>query len=454
MAVASGALSAWLKAQRPQAGGLLRAAVAAGTLGGILIILQAWLLALVVNAVLFENASLGEVLPWMLWMLPLFALRALATWASEQLAFEGAARVKTHLRRHLFRHIQNLGPVTLAGTSGGDLASSLADGVEALEGYYARFIPAMSLVALVPLAILVVVFPTDWLSGVVMLVTAPLIPIFMMLIGKGAEHLNQRQWRQLARMSAHFLDVIRGLTTLKLFNASRAEAELVARVSDDYRVSTMKVLRVAFLSSAVLEFFSTVSIAIVAVLIGFRLLEGEMPFLAGFFVLLLAPEYYLPLRNMGTHYHARMEAVGAAERMVEILALQPPGQAEETAQVPARPWRLAFDEVHVSYGERQALKGLDLSLAAGETLALVGPSGAGKSTLVNLLLGFIRPSAGHVRINETPLDAIRNEQWHQHLAWVPQNPHLFHGTLLDNIRLGVPDADMASVVRAAHQARA
>ena len=212
-----------------------------------------------------------------------------------------------------------MGPAYLKGERSGEMVNTLVDGVEALENYYAKYLPAMSLVVFIPLSILVFVFPIDWISGLVMLGTAPLIPFFMILIGKGTESLNKKQWRELARMSAHFLDMIQGLTTLKIFNASRHEADLISRVSDEYRRSTMSVLRVAFLSSLVLEFLATVSIAIVAVLIGFRLFYAEMDFLYGFFVLLLAPEFYLPLRNMGTHYHARLEAIGAAEKMLEIL---------------------------------------------------------------------------------------------------------------------------------------
>ncbi|HYQ71373.1 MAG TPA: ABC transporter transmembrane domain-containing protein, partial [Gammaproteobacteria bacterium] len=302
------------------AGSRLRLAVGIGLLSGLLLILQAWLLASTVNAVVFDKAVLQQVMPWLWSLLALFLMRAVLAWASEQAAFQAAVQVKLALREQLYRHVQKLGPAWLSGARSGDIVNTLSDGVEALEAYYARYLPAMSLMALVPLAILVFVLAHDWLAGVVLLLTAPLIPVFMILIGKGAEQRNQRQWRQLAWMSAHFLDVIQGLTTLRLFNASRREAQVIARISDEYRQGTMAVLRIAFLSSLVLEFFSTVSIAIVAVLVGFRLYWGELDFIHGLFVLLLAPEFYLPLRNMGTQYHARMEAIGAADRIVDILA--------------------------------------------------------------------------------------------------------------------------------------
>ena len=328
--------------------------------------------------------------------------------------------------------------------------------MEALESYYARYLPAIALMALVPLSILAMVLPRDWVSLLVMLLTAPLIPFFMILIGKGAERRNQRQWRQLTRMSAHFLDVIQGLTSLKLFNASRREAAVVARISDDYRQTTMSVLRVAFLSSFALEFFSTISIAVVAVLIGFRLYWGEMSFYDGFFVLLLAPEFYLPLRNMGTHYHARMEAIGAAEGMVELLETALPERPRVWRSLGGEgPFPLVFDHVRFSYPDgRQALDHLCFEIGAGERLALIGPSGAGKSTAIALLLGFLHPVGGRILVAGSGLDRIDPRQWRQRLAWVPQHPRLFHGTLLDNIRLGDQAADQAAVEAAAEKAGA
>lgn len=449
-------LNRWLKQQKPLAGRYLSMATGLGVLAGFLLILQAWCLARVVNGAIFLGQTLDQLLPWFWAMLALFIARAVLAWAAEQVAIRGAAQVKVALRDRLVRHIQALGPVVLAAEHSGELANTLSDGIEALEAYYARFLPAISLMALVPLSILVFVFPVDLTSALVLLLTAPLIPLFMILIGKGAERLNQRQWKKLARMSAHFLDVIQGLTNLKLFNASRREAAVIARISDDYRRSTMSVLRVAFLSAFALEFFSTVSIAIVAVLIGFRLFWGELDFFSGLFVLLLAPEFYLPLRNMGTHYHARMEAVGAAERIVEILETP-------VAEIPSRP--LALDMANgltvrfqgVTYGYepgRPALQDIDLTLHPGERLALVGPSGSGKSTLMNLLLGFIRPDQGQIMLNDVTINSLHPDAWRELIAWVPQNPRLFHGTLLDNIRLAKPAASLDTVRQAAQLARA
>jgi ATP-binding cassette subfamily C protein CydD len=449
--------SIWLKAQKSLAGNKLKQTVLLGTLSGWLLILQAWCLAQAVSRVIFDQHSLNEVMPWLWGLLVVFIARATLTWASERVAHDAAQKVKLSLRNALFGKLQQLGPAWLSEQRTGELINTLSDGIEALEAYYARFLPAISLMAMVPLSILVFVINIDWISGLVMLVTAPLIPLFMILIGKGAERRNQKQWRQLARMSAHFLDTIQGLTNLKLFNASRREAQIIAAISDDYRRTTLSVLRIAFLSSFALEFFSTVSIAIVAVLIGFRLLWGELDFLFGFFVLLLAPEFYLPLRNLGTHYHARMDAIGASEKMIEILQAPLPGNTTEATKPQhfASGVGLSLCGVGFTYPDgRRALQDLDLTIETGEQVAIVGPSGAGKSTLLNLLLGFQQPGEGSIQINDQPLSSLNTTTWRKQLAWVPQQAHLFRGTLADNIRLANPEADQTAVERAACLAHA
>ena len=446
------ALQGW----KARAGVWLRLAVAIGLASGVLLILQAWLLASTINAVVFDKALLYQVMPWLWGLLLLFLVRAGLAWAAEHAAFQAAVRVKLQLREQLYRHVQKLGPAWLSAERTGDVVNAISDGVEALEAYYARYLPAMSLMALVPLAILVFVASQDWLAALVMVVTAPLIPLFMILIGKGAEKRNQQQWRQLAWMSAYFLDVIQGLTTLRLFNASRREAQMIARISDEYRRGTMSVLRIAFLSSFVLEFFSTVSIAIVAVLVGFRLYWGELDLMHGLFVLLLAPEFYLPLRNMGTQYHARMEAIGASERIVEILYTPvPEAGGNLTSVADLRQADIRFEAVNFRYPDgRQAVRDLELVIRPGETLALVGLSGAGKTTLTNLLMGFLQAHSGRILIGDTPLREIAADVWRAQVAWLPQKPQLFPGTVADNIRLGVPGASMLAVRDAAAKAQA
>ena len=447
----------WLHDLRRFARRPLGLAVGLGALSGLLLIPQAWLIAQALNAAVLRHAGLAQILPWM-WPLPaIFVLRFALALAGEQAAVRAATLVKEQVRGELLRHLQALGPAFARSRHSGELAVAALDAVEALEAYYARYLPQLALVALIPLAILAFVFPRDWISALVLLLSAPLIPLFMLLVGSGAERLNQRQWQKLARMSARFLDALQGLTTLKLFNAARREADVIARISDDYRRSTMAVLRVAFLSALVLEFFATMSIALVAVLIGFRLLRGEMGFEAGLFILLLAPEYYLPLRNLGTRYHARMEAIGAAVCIVDVLEVPLPPRSEGGATRPAlgRPIGIRFEDVHYAYEPgREALRGASFSLEPGRVTALVGLSGAGKSTVLSVLLGFVRAQRGRVLIDGHDLAALDPEHWLRHVAWVPQRGHLFEGSILDNIRLGDPAAGRAAVRTAARQAHA
>ena len=463
--------TAFLKQQssrkRPQLGW----SIALSFASGLLLITQMGLIAHCVNAVLTQDAGLSDVaLP--LALLPLLFLgRAGLTYVSERLALYAAIDLKHALRGELLAKLIAKGPILRRDGEDavGDQVTMLTEGIDALEGYFARYMPAMVMTVLLPLAILAVTLPLDWLSAVVMLVTAPLIPVFMILIGKGTEALNQRQWRKLARLSAHFLDMIQGLTTLKLFNASRREAETVSRMAEDYRRTTMSVLRVAFLSSLVLEFFATVAIALIAVFIGFRLLYGEMSFFSGLYVLLLAPDFYLPLRQMGTHYHARLEAIGAAEKMADLFAPKEQGEEEEetggkTSQIApfslpssdaAQAVSITFEEVGYRYPDGSlALKDISFTLPAGASLALVGPSGAGKSTIIDLLLGLIRPSEGRILINGVDLAALPIEEWRAQLAYMPQRPTLFADTIADAIRYGVPDAPPDAVTAAASAANA
>ncbi|MBL1320350.1 MAG: thiol reductant ABC exporter subunit CydD [Methylophaga sp.] len=447
-------ISDFLKSQKSFTQNYLSIAIGLGLASGYLLILQAWLLANIINGVIFENSSLSDVQSWIFAMLGVFLLRALLTWSSEIVAFKAAAQVKLTLRNNLHQHLLSLGPIAIDGERSGEIINTLVDGVEALESYYARYLPTMSLVVLIPLSILVFVFPIDWISGVVLLVTAPLIPFFMILIGKGTAHLNKKQWRKMARMSAHFLDMIQGLSTLKIFNASQREADAIKRISADYRKSTMSVLRVAFLSSLVLEFLASVSIAIVAVLVGFRLLYGEIDFFYGFFALLLAPEFYLPLRNMGTHYHARLEAIGAAEKMLDILDKPLLEQVSNGQSLPmTKDVAIEFDNVSFCYGDRgDVLSGFSLSISAGSRVALVGTSGAGKSTVIRLLAGFIQPTQGKLLINGISLESLNIKDWRQQIAWVPQEPHLFQGTIRENIVLGMATHSDEQLYLAAKQA--
>lgn len=449
----SKAAKGWLRSQKQRAGHLLSASVALGSLAGILLIAQAAILAYVSDQAMFAQQSLAPLNPWLAAMVALLLGRVLLKRASNRLAFEGAAKIKASLRHQLTEHLFQLGPQPDQRSAA--LSTLLNDGVEALEDYYARYLPAVAFSAMIPLAILAVVLPLDGLSGLIFLFTAPLIPFFMILVGQQAENLNQQRWQQLARLGNHFLDLIQGLTQLRLLNASRREANTVAQIADDYRKATMSVLKVAFLSSLALEFLATISIALAAVTIGFRLYYGELDFGTGFLILLLAPEFYLPLRNMGTQYHARMAGVSAAESMLDLLAQQP---AEQGNQQPTnsshQPPCISLDQVHYQYGERQALNGLSLQFTQHGLHAIVGRSGAGKSTLLDLLLGFIQPVTGQLLINGTDLQQLDLKHWRAQLSWVPQSPRLFFGSVADNLRLASPEATDSELEQAARQAGA
>lgn len=420
----------------------LFAAVGLGFAAGLAVIGQAALLARIVTAIIFRHQPLAALMGDFEALAALFLLRAGLSWAGEIAAFRAAASVKADLRRRLLDHLFRLGPTYAAGAASADLAATAIEGVETLEPYLARYLPQMALVALVPLAILVAVFPFDWISGLALLVTGPIIPVFMVFVGYRAEAINRRQWRELLVMSAHFLDAVQGIATLKLFGRARDEVALIGRISDDYRRTTMAGLRVAFLTSAVLEFFASLSIALVAVLFGARLLHGDFSFFPAFFVLLLVPEFFSPLRGLATHYHARMSALAAAARIFDILDAKP-DRRWGREQPPAGAVSIVCRDLSVGYADGPAvLSQIGCVFPAGKTTAIIGRSGAGKSTLAAAILGFVAPRAGAILIDgATPLDTLDRAAWWRQLAYVPQAPRLFAGTVAENLRLARPSAD-------------
>ena len=428
--------------------------VLSGFLIGLLTIWQAYLLSSTVNGVFLEGRTLAEVAPWLRVILLIIAGRAFLTWLNEVSANHIAVRIKTDLRERLFHHILSLGPAYTRDQRTGELTTAAVQGIEALDAYYSQYLPQLVVTALIPISILLVVFPIDLLSGIAMLVTAPLIPFFMIMIGKGAEIVTKRQYQTLSRLSAHFLDSLQGLTTLKVCGQSKAHAKNIEKVSNQFRDTTLGVLRITFLSALALELLATLSTAIIAVEIGFRLLYARMEFHEAFFILVLAPEFYLPLRNLGARFHAGMSGTTAAKRIYEILDIPVAGaqwsvvsnQSVESVS------SIRFDNVSYTYpGETTpALDAITLEINMGQHIALVGPSGAGKSTLVNLLLGFVQPTSGQIKVNaEYP---ITDYPLRDSIAWVPQRPYLFHDTLAANLRLGKPEATDKEVVRAARAA--
>ena len=432
--------------------------VGLGLLAGIVLVGQAYYLSQIVNRVFLAGGSLANVQPWLLILLALSLVRAGLTWAGRVTAQRAAGRVKSNLRDRLTAHLLALGPAYTRGERSGELTNTMVEGVEALDAYFSQYLPQLAMAALIPLTILAVVFPLDLTTGLVLLLTAPLIPIFMRLIGSLADALTRRQWVSLSRMSAHFLDVLQGLTTLKLLGRSREQIKVIAFISDRFRQTTMSVLRVAFLSALVLEWVATLSTAVVAVEIGLRLLYGHLAFEQAFFVLILAPEFYLPLRLLGARFHAGMSGVAAARRIFAVLdtpiPVAPAPPAPRPQQPAPRPIRFAGVRYAYDAGERTALNGVSFRLVPGQRVALVGPSGAGKTTIAHLLLRFIEPEQGTITVDGAPLARFNRADWRSQLAWVPQHPYLFNASVADNIRLARPNAGPDEVRRAARLAHA
>ncbi|WP_030973832.1 thiol reductant ABC exporter subunit CydD [Streptomyces sp. NRRL S-1824] len=431
----------------------LAAVVALGTVGAALVITQAMLIAEVVVGG-FEDGLTVPGLRTPLILLVAVALgRGLVSWLTELAAYRASAAVKSELRRRLLDRAAALGPDWLSGQRTGSLVALATRGVDALDDYFARYLPQLGLAVVVPVAVLARIVTEDWVSAAIIVVTLPLIPLFMILIGWATQSRMDRQWQLLSRLSGHFLDVVAGLPTLKVFGRAKAQAESIRTITSQYRRATLRTLRIAFLSSFALELLATLSVALVAVTIGMRLVHGELDLYTGLVVLILAPEAYLPIRQVGAQYHAAAEGLSAAEEIFAILETEP--RAGGTADVPPS-LRLELERVTVRHEGRAepSLDGASLVVDEGENVALVGPSGVGKSTLLNVVLGFKAPDEGRIRVGGVDLATLAPERWRERIAWVPQRPQLFAGTIAENVRLARPDADDSAVTAALRDAGA
>lgn len=420
-----------------------------------LIIAQATLLATVIAGVFMDGDSPGDVAGLLVWLAVIAVARGLVSVGFESSGRFGAARVMSELRRRLSERLLLVNPATARDDHSGELVASAVDGVEALEAYFARYLPQVVLAATVPIAILVWVFPYDWKAGLILAITAPLIPIFMVLIGLLTEGRTRRRWSMLSRLSSHFLDLVAGLQTLRAYGRAEAQADSIADVGERYRRETMGALRVGFLSSLVLELLAMIGVAMVATAVGIQLASGTLELKAGLVVLLLAPELYMPLRQLGNQFHASADGMVAAESIFEVL--DQPARVETPASPEPAPSPgeagLDIGGLDLSFpGRGKVLDGLDLSISPGETLGLVGPSGGGKSTLVALILRLARPDAGTISCGGVDLDSVDPREWRRQIVWVPQRPTLFSGSLGWNLRLFEPEADDDAVAEAVGQA--
>lgn len=439
---------------------------AAPLASGVLLVVQAWLLASVLDAAIARQAPRHELAGGILAIAGLMLLRACISWAGERAGADASERIKRHVRQSLFRRLLLKGPHWSRGHAAGELASAVVDQVEALDGFFAKYLPAMAAAALLPVAFSVALLPVDVIAGLVLLITAPLIPLFMALVGWGAQGASRRHLRAFARLSGFFADRLRGLSTLKLHGRAEAEAASVVAASDALRVRTMSVLRIAFLSSAVLEFFAALGVAGVAVYIGLTYLGfldlrwTPLTLQAGLFCLLMAPEVYAPLRQFAAHYHDRAAALAAVGQIAALFDGLPREDEAEAGigRLPGRADRgggaaiaVAGLEVLAPGRGQPVLAGAALALSPGEHAALMGPSGIGKSTLIEAI-ARLRPFRGDIRIDGRPLAQWNETDLRERVALIGQKPQLLAGSIADNIRLGRPDASDADVEQAARRA--
>ncbi|HEY2454010.1 MAG TPA: cysteine/glutathione ABC transporter permease/ATP-binding protein CydD [Scandinavium sp.] len=445
-------LTRWLKQQSVISRRWLMLSRLLGAVSGVLIIAQAWIMARILHHMIMENIPREALLLPFIMLILVFILRAWVVWLRERVGFHAGQHIRFEIRKMVLDRLQQAGPAWIQGKPAGSWATLILEQIDDMHDYYARYLPQMALATSVPLLIVLAIFPSNWMAALILLCTAPLIPMFMALVGMGAADANRRNFQALARLSGHFLDRLRGMDTLRIFGRGKVETDNIRQASESFRQRTMEVLRLAFLSSGVLEFFTSLSIAVVAVYFGFSYL-GQLNFgsygvpvtlMSGFLALILAPEFFQPLRDLGTFYHAKAQAVGAADSLKTFLEA-PLAQAQRGNVMPEENQQVSLEarELVIKSPEGKVLAGpMNFSLGSGERVVLVGQSGSGKSSLLNTLAGFL-PYDGSLEVNGTELRELDPDAWRRLLSWVGQNPQLPAPTLRDNVLLANPKASEA-----------
>ncbi|MCW9718083.1 heme ABC transporter permease/ATP-binding protein CydD [Avibacterium sp. 21-599] len=461
-------LQKWLRAQQKPIKTLLSLNILLASLSSLILVAQTYLLATLLHQLIMEQTARENLIGYFIALVIGFALRAMILYWRERLGFKCGQKLRYFIRQQIFTKLHQVGPAMINQKPAGSWATIMLEQVENLHNFYARYLPQQALSVIVPLIILIAIFPLNWAAGLILLVTAPLVPIFMILVGIAAADSSQKNMQTLAKLSGQFLDRLRGLETLRLFNKTEEQTAHIEQATEDFRETTMDVLKMAFLSSAVLEFFTSISIALMAVYFGFSYL-GELDFgsygtpislFIGFFCLILAPEFYQPLRDLGTYYHDRAAAIGAADAIVEFLE-QPILNEVKTKQNGSSNEALineniaihAQDLVVLSPQGKPLTQALNFHLPVQSHTALVGQSGAGKTSLINALLGFL-DYQGSLKINGIELNQINKTQWRNRIAWVGQNPLLLQGTIRENLLLGDIKASDEEIQHALAQAQA
>ena len=454
----------WLRAQQKPIKKLLSLNILLATVSSVILVCQTWLLATILHGLIINEINRTELLPHFIGLVICFALRGLIVWLREKIGFKCGEQLRNMIRKQILEKIHQVGPATIQHKPAGSWASLMLEQVENLHNFYARFLPQQMLSVIVPVVILIAVFPLNWIAGLILMCTAPLVPVFMILVGMAAADSSQKNMATLARLSGQFLDRLRGLETLRIFDRTLEQTRHIESSTEDYRKTTMDVLKMAFLSSAVLEFFTSISIAIMAVYFGFSFL-GQLEFVpsgipvtlfSGFFCLILAPEFYQPLRDLGTYYHDRASAIGAADAIVDFLEqdyLIAQSDTKQPLEIKSAVEIQAENVVVLSTLGNALTQPLTFTLKANTDTALVGQSGAGKTSLMNALLGFL-PYQGSLKINGVELNQTDLAEWRKHIAWVGQNPLLLQGSIRENLLLGDIQADESEIDNALQQAHA